>query len=223
MAKAARDSCDGTTVLTLLVSGPQSLDAICRHVYGGKVVAVGDQRRKNARAAVGRLIAAGHAHRIGKPNSTLQNQGAAIFDATAAGRAFIASGKKVTSGPKGPFNGVTNRTGGMRQRIWEALCAKPRATLDDLVGLIHRPSDPDPVKVTDNARKYLKALSRAGIVRRLKDRAPGFAPTSNGFVRFQLLRDLGPLAPLTGKTFVTDPNAPDSAAARIPYLTEKSP
>lgn len=208
--------CDGTTVLRFLVErGPQSLDVICRHVLG-QVAPVGSQARRNVRSVIGRLIGAGLAERHGRANSSLQNRDAAIFAATEAGECWIAAGKTVTSGANGPRTGVPKKSAGIRQRIWEVLRRKQKATLNDLVEMAWRDGDPEAVKVIDNARKYLTALARAGIVKKLATRAPGFAPSSNGFNRYALLRDLGPRAPLTGRTFVTNPNAPDTEA-RILY------
>jgi hypothetical protein len=215
MAKAA-SSCDGTTVLRLLVDqGPQSLDAICRHVLG-KPAPIGSQARRNVRAVIGRLIGGGLVERQGRANGSLRNQDVAIFAAARAGHAFVASGKTITSGPRGAMTGVPKKDAGMRQRLWEVLRRKQKATLADLVELARRDGDPDPVKVIDNARKYMRGLARAGIVKKLASRVPGFSPTSNGFNRYVLLLDLGPRAPLTGKRFVTNPNAPDTEA-RIAY------
>lgn len=220
MPKSASNACNGTSILRLLATGPQSLDLICRHVYG-KPAPIGSRARMNVRGIVGRLIAAGHVDRIGKVNATLRNQGGATFDATAKGRAFLSAGKTITSGANGPRTGVPKKSAGMRQRIWHALRLKQKATTLELCELIHEEGDPDPIKVTDNARKYFTALARAGIVKKLNTRASGQEPSSRGFLRYALLRDLGPRAPLTGKTFVTNPNAPDTEA-RIPYAERKA-
>jgi len=47
----------------------------------------------------------------------------------------------------------------------------------------------------DNLHRYLRALEAAGYVRRLPVREPGTAPGSNGYVRWLLVRDSGPVAP----------------------------
>ena len=47
----------------------------------------------------------------------------------------------------------------------------------------------------NNLRRYLKALAGAGVVRRMKRRVAGTRPTSNGFLKYQLLRDIGEIAP----------------------------
>jgi hypothetical protein len=92
----------------------------------------------------------------------------------------------------------------------------------DLVELVARPKD-NLANLERLARTFLKALARAGIVKALADRAPGAAPTSNGNRRFKLVRDLGRRAPITGRDFITDPNADGVDNARIPYQVEKLP
>jgi hypothetical protein len=47
-----------------------------------------------------------------------------------------------------------------------------------------------------SALKYLLFLERAGYLRKLPVRARGTAPTSNGFVRWLLVDDTGPEAPV---------------------------
>jgi len=74
----------------------------------------------------------------------------------------------------------------------------------------------DTADVEATARQ-VAALARAGIVTKLAARAKGFAPTSNGHVRYAIIRDLGPIAPSAGALFVTDHNA----RARIDYKTEE--
>jgi hypothetical protein len=68
------------------------------------------------------------------------------------------------------------------------------------------------------ARTYLLLLCRAGVALRLRDREPGFAPSSNGFVRYALMKDLGPIAPVTRANALFDPNA----RKHIAYATRKA-
>lgn len=219
---AEREPVRSDKVLRFLVGqGPQSLDAICLHVLGA-IPRAHARPRKYVQMAIGRLMARSLVERHGRPNSTLANKGPAIFAATKAGHDLVAAGKAISSGPVKAMTGVVKKDAGMRQRLWEVLRRKQKATLADLVELARRDGDPDPVKVIDNARKYMRALARAGIVKKLATRAPGYSPTSNGFNRYVLLLDLGPRAPLTGKRFVTNPNAPDTEA-RIAYRERAQP
>lgn len=99
-----------------------------------------------------------------------------------------------------------------RQKYWTALRIAGKATLVDLVETASRRGD-DPAKAIGNARKYLKALAKAGVAAVLPLRAKGHAPTSNGFLRFAIVRDLGPLAPIVRHKGVFDPNTRET----IPY------
>lgn len=223
MRKAVRQGCDGTTVLKVLVSGgPCTLDTLCRAIFG-KPQPVNSNGRKNIRTAIGRLIKNDLAISAQPAQQTFPiNHAGVTFDATAAGRKFIADGKTLTGGPKGPNSGapVAKNGSDLRQRFWNALRMKEKATLVDVVELAHRDDDPDPVKVTANARRYFDALERAGIVKRLGVKAAGIGPHSRGHIRFALLKDLGGRAPLAGRTFLTNLNAPVTEA-RIAYAERK--
>ncbi len=101
-----------------------------------------------------------------------------------------------------------------RQRLWSALRIAKKATLAELAEACSR--GPKPERTIWNARKFMQALSRAGIVVVLPVRTKGYAPTSNGFLRYGLATDLGPLAPVPGKDSVFDPNS----KSKIEYRKE---
>jgi hypothetical protein len=147
-------------------------------------------------------------------------QGKTAYEATAAGRKLIAEGGSI-DGHKSERRAlpVNRPKSAARDALWHGMRLKggKSFTVPDLVELAAK-SPKDARKLERIAQDFLKALARAGIVLALKDRAPGHHPTSNGFRRYRLVRDLGRRAPITGKAFVTDPNADGVDAARIPYL-----
>jgi hypothetical protein len=209
---------DQTAILHILAASAEavSLDDICRALDPYKPRGPGAQHRRNVINSLGKLMTGGHAvsHRV----KALHNQGGASYAATAKGRALIAADGKIKSGQKGPENGPRDPLpNSMRQRIWTAFRMSGKATLTDLAELIHREGDPAGVKVIDNARKYLKGLCRAGIAVQMRGRVAGSAPSSNGHLRFGVINDIGPKAPVCGAKDVFDPNA----RKRIPYKAEK--
>ncbi|HEY2070686.1 MAG TPA: hypothetical protein VGG48_14105 [Rhizomicrobium sp.] len=130
----------------------------------------------------------------------------ALYAITTAGREFCGSGAKIKSGKHGKRNGIWRRAEEPAYaKIWTALRIMPdkRASTQQLVEAV---GFSDPEKGIDIARKYLKALLRAGVVIELRQREPGFAMTSNGFKRFAIVRDLGPRPPLMRRGGLIDPN-----------------
>ncbi|MGE4527983.1 MAG: hypothetical protein AB7D00_06410 [Rhodospirillaceae bacterium] len=115
------------------------------------------------------------------------------FTLTAEGEAFRASGKEVTSGPKGPLTQSYRRARRttLRDRLWAALRVRRKASIPELLELASNGE----AAALSLAQKYTSALCRSGHLRELR-RDPGTAPTSNGFKRFALIRDTGPEAPL---------------------------
>jgi hypothetical protein len=135
---------------------------------------------------------------------------AASYAATEKGRDFHRSGKRIKCGPlkqRHPLRAY--KPDAFYQRLWKVLRFSEgrRATIPELIEIARAPGDPGTLQLSNNARAYLLKLARAGVVVRMTIRARGDAPTSNGFVRFALPKDLGPLAPVTRKGFVFDPNS----------------
>lgn len=124
---------------------------------------------------------------------------------TRAGRAFVAAGATLRSGPQGPRTGRVVQKGSLRARAWRAMRIKRKFSLPDLVMLAIEGGERD---IESNLLKYLAALDRAGYVRQLAVRDRGLALTSNGHMRWMLLIDNGPLPPVyrTSRDTLYDPN-----------------
>jgi len=207
-------------LLTLLATRPGvalSLDAICQLHAPGKPFTAKTPLRKAVINGLGELMQKGLVERAKNERTTFGGNAHVEYRVTAEGVKRHAAGG-VTCVPKGgPRKSLPKPREGMRQRLWEALRISKKATLLNLAELIHQEGDPEPVKVIKDGLAYFAALARAGIVTKLAARAKGFAPTSNGHVRYAIIRDLGPIAPSAGALFVTDHNA----RARIDYKTEE--
>ena len=116
-----------------------------------------------------------------------------VYRLTVAGRSAKATGRKLRSGPKGPLTGQRVYTGTFRDRLWKALRATRKSTIPDLVVLAGAGDEKLP---ENNARKYLGWLVRAGFVVKMRRREPGVSLNSPGHVKYFLLRDPGPEAPV---------------------------
>lgn len=146
--------------------------------------------------AVGRLISRGYARRaeIG------------CYELTDEGLRARHSGERIKSGPRKALTQVCRQrqAATFRTKVWRALRMKQKATIGDLV---ETAGDGTEKAAVSNAGRYLHALCKAGYVRSLR-RQPGTKATSNGFLRYQLVRDTGPDAPVVkqGGAAVFDPN-----------------
>lgn len=154
--------------------------------------------------AVGALISRGFVERVEIGCYRISPEGAE----------WHRSGRPITSGPHGPLTKVEpvrRKADALYHRLWRALRIKGKATVGDLLEL----AGADDRKV-HAARKYLRALTGAGYVRRMPRREPGTAVTSNGFLRYQLIRDTGPVAPVhrTARGEVYDPNTGETTPCR---------
>lgn len=127
---------------------------------------------------------------------------------TAAGKAAAEGGAKLHSGPNGRQPGSRGHTDGMRVRAWRAMRVRRKFSVADLVGLCAQGGERDP---ESNLLKYIRALTRAGILVELKHREAPASLTSNGGKRWWLMdtRDPGPLAPTVRwkREQVYDPNS----------------
>lgn len=146
------------------------------------------------------------------------------YKLTAAGRAAIAQGAKLRSGPQGPRTGRIVRRNTLRARAWAAMRIKRKFSIADLVMLCAEGGERD---IESNLQRYLKALARAGYVRQLGTRERGFAPTSNGYVRWMLVQDAGALPPIwrPSRGTVYDPNTETDVklAAKAPVAPRRAP
>lgn len=116
-----------------------------------------------------------------------------------------AAGKPFTSGPRGPEHGRRQRDPGLRQRVWNVLRMGRKVSIDDILLRVVTGTEKD---AAGNVGKYLRALARAGYVRRLPLREAPLSMTSNGAIRWHLVSDTGPRAPVcsVARDAVYDPN-----------------
>ncbi len=193
-------------VLAILAAAPASATAICE---------ASKSRRKPVLLALGKLMQKKLVARLNPGNAGNFGRIEPVYGVTKKGAEFVAAGKRVTSGANGPFTGIAKRNQDtFRARLWRALRIKKKATIPELIEIVRTKTDGESVE--SNALHYLRALTRAGVVAELPTREKGYALTSPGFIRWALVRDLGPLAPIVSKKHLIDLNAP-SHAATIAY------
>lgn len=141
--------------------------------------------RKSIVAAVATLIGRGLADR----------REVGCYTLTAEGESFRAAGKEIKSGPNGPLNLAAvrrPRRTTQRDRLWSAMRILKKFTLGEILTLAGDGSE-------SNAQHYIAALAGAGYLRQMHRRERGTSLTSNGFKRWQLIRDTGPAAPIWRK------------------------
>ncbi len=116
-----------------------------------------------------------------------------LYKLTPAGEEARHGGASLKSGPRKPHTGRARKPAPFRQALWTALRFGEAATIPDMLSLI--PEEVHGRNPHSNAYHYLRRLAVAGFVLRLTQRDPGTALTSNGFIRFRLIKNTGPLAP----------------------------
>ncbi|EFO32468.1 conserved hypothetical protein [Roseibium sp. TrichSKD4] len=114
---------------------------------------------------------------------------------TPNGQQAAMEGRIISSGPYRPDRGRCRaaQPNTLRQRAWNAMRMSGAFTIGDLVMAAACGVEKDP---EGNLRRYLKALVNAGYLVELPVRAASSKLTSNGFKRFRLVRDTGPVAPV---------------------------
>ncbi len=125
------------------------------------------------------------------------------FELSEAGRAALAAGLEIKSGPADVLTASVPRRPRRetdRDRIWRAIRMLGKFSLQDLCSRTGASQD--------NVYRYVRVLAAAGYLAELR-RAPGLAPTSNGFCRWSLLVDPGVDAPIyrAPAREVWDPNS----------------
>lgn len=158
-----------------------------------QLVASCDGGRRQVSTTLVQLIRRGLAERASRGVYRLTEQGACAVD----------QGLRIRPGPRRPWLHVRRQhKASVRQQAWTALRWLGKASVPDLLGVVGEHAKPA------NLQKYLHLLERAGYLVRLPTREPGTAPTSNGHVRWSLVRDSGPKAPVYRPRFgvVHDPN-----------------
>ena len=159
---------------------------------------IGIDRRSIVRAT-GDLISRGFAERAEL----------GCYRMTAAGEEWVKSGKLFTPGPNGPLT-QSYRTA-VKETLFDGLWRAIRVqqtpfSINTLLTLSH---NEEVTRVVRNrCARYLAMLTKRYILREMPRREPGTALTSNGFKRWSLMVDLGPLTPQPRKqwTELYDPN-----------------
>lgn len=132
---------------------------------------------------------------------------------TQEGLTAMASGKTIRSGPNKPKVRTRRAKASRRIDAWRAIRMRKGAafTLADIIGLISRGTEKN---ILANIGKYISALESAGYLVKMAKRLPGTALTSNGFVRWRLIKDTGPDAPIwrMGNGMIYDPNNGEEVA-----------
>ncbi|MBO9421740.1 hypothetical protein J7481_19690 [Labrenzia sp. R4_2] len=114
---------------------------------------------------------------------------------TREGKAAAADGRVISSGPYRPDRGRCRapQCNTLRQRAWNAMRMGNAFTIGDLAMAASTGGEKNP---EGNLQRYLNRLVRAGYLAELPVRVRGTKLTSNGFKRFRLIRDTGPIAPV---------------------------
>ena len=116
-----------------------------------------------------------------------------IYEITPAGKAALASGVRISSGPVNKNAALVRKvTNGFRDRLWTSMRLRGLFTLRDIVA----DAEAGEKDAENDAGRYVRILGSAGYVRTEASREPGTKPGSNGYKRFRLLKNTGPRAPL---------------------------
>lgn len=151
--------------------------------------------RRDIVKAAGSLILNGHAERVE----------IGCYRLTDKGREAIVEGKVLTSGPNGPHTVKVRRVRRqtLNQRAWNVMRLGRVFTVPDLVmATAHGERFPESA-----LQRYCKKLTLARYLARLPVRERGSCMGSNGFIRYRLLDDTGPIAPvIKAGAVIFDPN-----------------
>lgn len=102
---------------------------------------------------------------------------------------------------------------GLREKAWRLMRIKGKFTLEVLLETLADGTERD---AKSNLLKYITRLESCGVLVRAKNRLPGEALTSPGYVVWVLARDLGRLAPVCRKHggVLWDPNSRKELAGK---------
>ena len=117
-----------------------------------------------------------------------------IYEITPAGRAALASGVRISSGPLDKNATVLVRpiTNGFRDRCWTSMRLRRIFTIRDLVA----DAEAGEKDAENDAGRYVRILISVSYIKAETSREPGTKPGSNGYKRFRLVKNTGPRAPL---------------------------
>lgn len=180
---------------------------VLRHISGkclsiADIAAELDMARHQVSHAAARLIERGYMERVD----------AGCFQLTASGIAACDSGLVIQSGPRGKHKTVRRMPRiSQRQRAWNAMRIHRSFTIRDIVTVVARGNYEAAI---DNVGRYMRELARAGVLVTQAQREEGVHLKSQGFLRYRLQRDLGPIAPVYSQAndVLHDPNAVQEAA-----------
>ncbi len=114
---------------------------------------------------------------------------------TDAGKAAVASGSTLRSGPREKHTATRVNKNSLRVRVWRAIRLRRKFSIPDLCMLVAQGGEKD---IVSNIGKYVRALCKAGYLVKMPKRERGIAITSNGNIRYWLPdeQDTGPMAPI---------------------------
>ncbi len=117
------------------------------------------------------------------------------YQLTAAGKEAVAEGVQLTSGPIKPDRGKCRvpQRDTLRQRAWNTIRMGSAVTITDLLMAAKMGGERT---AENNLHGYLRALVKFGYLIELPCRASGTKRNSNGFKRWRILKDTGPIAPV---------------------------
>ncbi|KZK97312.1 hypothetical protein PsAD14_02577 [Pseudovibrio sp. Ad14] len=117
------------------------------------------------------------------------------FQLTTEGKKAVADGVQLTSGPIKPDRGACRvpHKDTLRQRAWNFMRMGNSFSIADLLMATKLGGEKT---AENNLHGYLRTLVKHGYLIVLPRCAPSTKPTSNGFRRWRLLNDTGPIAPV---------------------------
>lgn len=114
-----------------------------------------------------------------------------VYQLSSYGHRLAQNGYRVNSGAARPIDKVRRHADSFRARAWRAIRVRRVFSLGDIISDA-KDGEADPY---NNLRRYVRQLTVAGYIVEMPVRTPGVAASSNGFKRYRLIRDAGPLAP----------------------------
>ena len=131
-----------------------------------------------------------------------------FYGITSEGISILHTGHEITSGSNKPRRPqVQHNT--FRAYAWRAMRIKGKFAIDDLLSVLN---DGSAKNARNNLHKFIRALVDAGYLKEMHRRAPGNSPYSNGFKRWWLEKDTGPLTPMIRQDSIYDPNTGETVA-----------
>ncbi|MDX5595296.1 helix-turn-helix domain-containing protein [Pseudovibrio sp. SPO723] len=120
---------------------------------------------------------------------------AGCYRLTDAGKQAVRNGVQLTSGPIKPDRGKRRKPqrNTLRQRAWNIMRMGDAFTVPDLMMVVQTGGEKT---AANNLHRYIRALTKHGYLLEMPRRMAGTKVTSNGYKRWKLLNDTGPIAPV---------------------------